>query len=206
MKKQNHYIGKIAIFVIMLTISLPSVNVFFEPIKDYIPVGFMILIFMGINSRLKYRNGKITNQLRIPTNYDDLNRIMPFIFGIVFIVGGFFALKEIHSNKIFWSLLIFTGILSLILGFLFVPSGIIEINNNELSFANGSRKKTIEIEKINSIVFKSSDIIIIDKNQKKHQIDYMNLIESDYQIIKDFLHRKLTNKIEITTYDSIIQN
>ncbi|MEM5563773.1 MULTISPECIES: hypothetical protein [Psychroserpens] len=202
MKKQNHYIGKIAIFVIMLTISLPSANAFFEPLKDYIPVGFMILIFMGINSRLKYRNGKLTNQLRIPTNYDDINRIMPFIFGIVCTVGGFFALKDIDSNKIFWSLLIFTGILSLILGFLFVPSGIIEINNNELSFVNGSRKKTIEIEKIDSIVFKSSDIIIIDKNQKKHEVDYMNLIESDYQIIKDFLHRKLTNKIEITTCDS----
>lgn len=36
----------------------------------------------GIYLRLKYRNGKSPNQLRIPTNVDDYNRFMPFIFGI----------------------------------------------------------------------------------------------------------------------------
>jgi hypothetical protein len=202
MKKQSNYIGKIAIALIFLTILLPKVHAFFEPIKEYIPIGLIILIGVGINSRLKYRHGKLPNQLRIPTNYDDYTRIMPFIFGIASIIGGFLALKNMDSNSVFWSLLIFTGILSLILGFLFVPSGIIEINKNELSFENGSRKKTIEIDKIDHIILKYSNIIIIDKNQIKHQVDYMNLIESDYQIIKNFIHRKLTDTIEITTCDS----
>jgi hypothetical protein len=204
MKKQNHYIGKILMVAIVLLISFPSVHEIFEPIREYAPIGFMILVLIGIYSRLKYRNGKLPNQIRVPTNNDDYNRIMPFIFGILLTVGGFIALKNMESDKIFWSLMIATGVLLLILGFLFVPSGIIEISNEELSFANGSRKKTIAIDKINDIGFKTSDIILTDKNEKKHYVNHMNLTESDYQTITDFLNQKLKEKIEIKTYGNTV--
>ncbi|CAM1358235.1 conserved hypothetical protein [Tenacibaculum sediminilitoris] len=101
-----------------------------------------------------------------------------------------------------WSLLFVTGILLFILGFLFVPSGIIEIKNNELSFKNGARKQTIGIEKLNNIYLKSSHIILTEKNEKKHYVYYMNLNQSDYQKISDFLNKKLNNKIEIKTYSN----
>ena len=204
MKKRNPYLGTILGIGIVLIILLTDLNKLFDPIREYIPIGWILLILWGIYARLKYKNGKLTDQLRIPTNNDDYNRITPFIFGFISTVGGFFALKYMESDKIFWSLIIVTGILLLILGFLFVPSGIIEIKNNELSFENGTRKKAIGIEKINRIDLKENDIILTDKNENKFHVNHMNLNESDFQKISDFLNQRLTNKIKIKTCYSTV--
>lgn len=204
MKKRNPYLGTIIAIGIVIAIMFTGLNKSFDPIREYIPLLWIVSIIWGICLILKYRIGKPSDQLRIPTNNDDYNRIMPFIFGILLTVGGFFALKYMDWDKIFWSLIITTGILLLILGFLFIPSGIIEIKNNQLTFENGARKQTIGIEKINNIDLKSSDIILTEKNQEKHYVNHMNLNESDYQKISRFLNKKLKNKIEIKTYGNTV--
>ena len=137
------------------------------------------------------------NILRIKTNNDDYNRIFPFIFGTILIVASYFGLTKIESEKILLYSILIIGLLYLITGFLFVPTGIIEYKNDKLSFANGNNKHTIEIDKIDSIELKSTNIIIADKNQKKYYVNFMNLIESDYQKIAEFLKHKIGNNIEI---------
>ena len=200
MKNRNPYLGTILIIGIVLLFQVKYIKELIDPIREYFPVLWIALVIWSIYVRIKYRNGKNVDQLRIPTNNDDYNKTVPFIFGIILTVGGILALKYFESEKIMWSLLLLTGILLLILGFLFVPSGIIEIKNNELSFENGARKQTIEIEKLNNIDLKSSDIILTEKNEKKHYLNHMNLNESDYQKISEFLNEKLNHKIEIKTY------
>ncbi len=200
MKNRNPYLGTILIIGIVILFQVKYVRELIDPIREYYPVLWIALIIWSIYGRIKYRNGKIVDQLRIPTNNDDYNKALPFIFGIILTVGGILALKYIESEKIMWSLILLTGILLLILGFLFVPSGIIEIKNNELSIENGARKQTIEIENLNNIDLKSSDIILTEKNEKKHYLNHMNLNESDYQKISEFLNEKLNHKIEIKTY------
>ncbi|WP_139855012.1 hypothetical protein [Aequorivita sinensis] len=206
MKKRNPYLGTILTIGIVLLFQVNYVRELIDPIREFFPVLWIALIIWSIYGRIKYRNGKNVDQLRIPTNNDDYNKTVPFIFGIILSVGGILALKYFESEKIMWSLLLLTGILLLILGFLFVPSGIIEIKNNELSFENGARKQTIAIDKLNNIELKSSDIILTEKNEKKHYLNHMNLNESDYKKISEFLNEKLNPKIEIKTYGNTVYN
>ena len=124
MKERKPLLGTILAIAIVIIILFTDLNKLFEPIRKYIPIVWILLIIMGIYVRLKYKNGKLTDELRIPTNNDDYNKIMPFIFGIIATVGGFLALKYMNSEKIFWSLIIVTGFLLLILGFLFLPSNL----------------------------------------------------------------------------------
>ncbi len=198
--------GTILTIGIVLLFQVNYVRELIDPIREFFPVLWIALIIWSIYGRIKYRNGKNVDQLRIPTNNDDYNKTVPFIFGIILSVGGILALKYFESEKIMWSLLLLTGILLLILGFLFVPSGIIEIKNNELSFENGARKQTIAIDKLNNIELKSSDIILTEKNEKKHYLNHMNLNESDYKKISEFLNEKLNPKIEIKTYGNTVYN
>jgi len=200
MKKQNPYLRTTILIGIVLLFQVKYVRELIDPIKEYFPILWIALIIWSIYGRVKYRRGGNSDQLRINTNNDDYNRIMPFIFGIILSVGGILALKYFESEKIMWSLLFITGILLLILGFLFVPSGIIEIKNSELSFENGSRRKSIGIEKIKNIELNSSEIILYDNNEKKYFVSHMNLNESDYKSISDFLKSKLKSEIEIKTY------
>lgn len=170
---------------------------FLKPLKNIVFLIWIPIIIWDIIERLKYRNGKRENILRIRTNNDDYNRIFPFIFGTILIVSSYFGLTKIESEKILLYSILITGILYLITGFLFVPTGVIEYKNDKLSFANGNNKHTIEIEKIDSIELKSTDIIIADKSQNKYCVNFMNLIESDYQEISEFLKNIIGNNIEI---------
>jgi hypothetical protein len=204
MKKRNPYLGTVLAIGIVLVIMFTGLNKSFDPIREYIPVLWILSIIWKIYLSLKHHSRKSSDQLRIPTNNDEYYRIMPFIFGIILPIGGFFALKYMESNEIFWSLIIGTGILLLISGFLFIPSGIIKISKNELTFENGARKQTIGIEKLNNIDLKSNYIILNEKNKKKHSVRHLNLNESDYQKISEFLNKKLKNKVEIKTYGNTV--
>ena len=170
---------------------------FLKPLKNIVFLIWIPFIIWDIIERLKYRNGKKTNILRIRTNNDDYNRIFPFIFGTILIVASYFGLKNIESEKILLYSILITGILYLITGFLFVPTGIIEYKNDKLSFANGNNKHTIGIDNIESIELKASDIIIAYRNQNKYNVNFMNLIESDYQEISEFIKNRIGNNIEI---------
>ena len=189
---------------IVLLFQVKYVRELLDPIREYFPIFWIVFILLSIYEKMKYKKGKRTRQLRIPTNNDDYNRITPFIFGGILSVGGILALKYFESERIMWTLLFVTGILSLISGFLFIPSGIIETKNNELSFENGSQKKSIGIEKIKNIDLKENEIILYEKNEKVHYINHMNLNESDYISILEFLKDKLKSEIEIKTFGNTV--
>jgi hypothetical protein len=204
MKNRNPYLGTIMIIGIVLLFQVKYVRELLDPIREYFPIIWIVFILLSIYEKMKYKKGKRIEQLRIPTNNDDYNKIMPFIFGVILSVGGILALKYFESEKIMWSLLFVTGILSLISGFLFIPSGIIEIKKNELRFENGSRKKTIGIENIKNIDLKENEIILYENNDKVHYINHMNLNESDYKNILEFLKEKLKSEIEIKTFGNTV--
>jgi len=206
MKNRNPYLGTIMLIGIVLLFQVKFVRELIDPISEYFPIIWIVFILLSIYEKIKYKKGKRTNQLRIPTNNDDYNRIMPFIFGVILSVGGILALKYFESEKIMWTLLFVTGILSLISGFLFIPSGIIETKNNELSFENGSRKKSIGIEKIKNIDLKGNEIILYENNKKVHHVNHMNLNESDHKSILGFLKGKLKSEIEIKTFGNTVYN
>lgn len=180
-----------------------GLNKSLEPIREYIPLIWILYIIWGIYLRLKYRFRTSSNELRIFTNNDDYNRILPFIFGILITIGSIFALKYMELDKIFWSLFTATGILLLILGFIFIPSGIIDVNNNILTFKIGAQKQKIGIRGLNSIELKSSEIILTEKEGKKHFINHVNFKESDYLQISEFLNEKLNAEIKVKTYGNI---
>lgn len=188
---------------IVLLFQVKYVRELIDPIREYFPIIWIVFILISIYEKMKYKKGKRTDQLRIPTNNDDYNRITPFIFGVILSVGGILALIFFESEKIMWTLLFVTGILSLISGFLFIPSGIIETKKNELSFENGSRKKSIRIEKIKNIDLKENEIVLYENNDKVHHISHMNLNKSDYKNILEFLKNKLKSEIEIKTSPNI---
>ncbi|GGF69537.1 hypothetical protein [Wenyingzhuangia marina] len=196
MKKQNPYLGTLLLIGIVLLFQVEFVRETIDPIREYFPVLWIAVLIWNIYQRVKYKRGGNINQLRIPTNNDDYYKTVPFIFGILLTVGGILALKYLESERILWSLLFMTGILLLILSFLFVPSGIIEIKKNVLSFENGSRKKSIAIERIKNIELKTNEIILNEKNEKKHSVNHMNLTEKTQKSISDLLKSKLRINIE----------
>ncbi|WP_417619969.1 hypothetical protein [Oceanihabitans sediminis] len=200
MKKRKTYLSYILVIGIVLIVNFIDKVEFFKPVKYYIAVIWFPIIIWEIIEKINYRNGKEPNILRIRTNNDDYNRVFPFIFGTILIITGYFALNNDESEKILLYSIIITGILYFFSGFMFVPTGIIEYKKQKLSFANGNNKHTIEIDKIDSIELKSSDIIVTDINQKAHYVHFMNLIESDYQKISEFLNNRIGNKIEIKNY------
>ena len=179
---------------------------FLNPIKEYIPIFWSILIVWSIVYNIKYRKGNINNELRFPTNNDDYNKSYPFIMGLITIIGGICSIVFIQEYFIFLYLMTFNGVLLTISGFFFVPSGIIKTKNNELNFIDANRKRNIKIEDLNSMDLKPNDIVFTTKNQKKYKIDHLNLKESDYQKITNFVNQKLNNEIEIKTYGNTVYN
>lgn len=199
MKKRFPYLGDVLGVGVLLILILTNSNNFFPPLRDYVFAIWIVLLVFGIYTRIRYKLGKTNNQLRIPTNNDDYNRMVPFVFGTLSTVGGFFILKYMESDKSFGSILFTGGIFLFIIGFLYIPSGIIKIKNKELTIQNAADKKTIAIENIDSIELKADDIILTDKNEKKYYVIHLNLSESDFQKISDFLNQNLAEKIEIKT-------
>ena len=179
---------------------------FLNPIKEYIPILWSILIIWSIVYSIKYKKGIINNELRFPTNNDDYNKSYPFIMGLIIVIGGICSIVFIQEYFIFLYLMTFNGVLLIISGFFFIPSGVIKTKNNELNFIYANRKKNIKIEDLNSVDLKVNGITFTDKSQKKYKIDHLNLKESDYQKITNFINQKLNKKIEIKTYGNTVYN
>ena len=201
MKTVKSILSQLILIGILLVIILTD---FLNPIKEYIPALWTILIIWSIFYSIKYRKGKINNELRFPTNNDDYNKSYPFILGPILVIGGICAIVFIQEYFVFIFLMTFNGILLIVSGFFFIPSGVIKIKNNDLNFINANREKSLKIENLNSIELKVNDITFIDTNQKKYKIDHLNLKEPDYHKITDFVNRKLNKKIEIKTYGNTV--
>lgn len=171
-----------------------------NPFAEYIPAIWTISIIWAIFYNLRYRNGKVISELRIRTKNDDYYQILPFIIGPIILVGGICAFIFINQYLAFTSLMILNGFLLLISGFLFVPSGIIEVKNDVLRLKNETQINKVWIEEILNFELKPEGIILTQTNQRKFYLNHMNLNESDYQNITDFLNLRLNKKIEIKTY------
>jgi len=203
MKTIKSILSQLILIGLLLLIILTD---FLNPIKEYIPILWSILIIWSIVYSIKYRKGIINNELRFPTNNDDYNKSYPFIMGLITVIGGICSIVYIQDYFIFLYLMTFNGTVLIISGFFFIPSGVINTKNNELNFTSANRKKSINIESINRIDLRVNDITFTDKNQRTHKIDHLNLKESDYQKITDFINQKLNKKIEIKTYGNTVYN
>lgn len=197
MHTQNKLLGKIIMTVIILCITLPRVDEILKPVQQYIPIGFILLILLEIRSRLEYRNGKHPNTIRIATNNDDYYKIVPFILGSILLIGGMIGLLYSDTNTVLYGLIIVTGILLFVSGFLFIPTGVVELSKDKLQIINGSRRSDITIDSISAIEFESSNLIITDNNNSKTKIQHLNLIPSDYNLIMEFLRKRLPEHIKI---------
>tara|TARA_R110002074_G_scaffold401059_1_gene598024 strand:- start:1529 stop:2140 length:612 start_codon:yes stop_codon:yes gene_type:complete len=203
MKTIKSILSQLILIGLLLLIILTD---FLNPIKEYIPILWSILIIWSIVYSLKYKKGIINNELRFPTNNDDYNKSYPFIMGLIIVIGGICSIVFIQEYFIFLYLMTFNGVLLIISGFFFIPSGVIKTKNNELNFIYANRKKNIKIEDLNSVDLKVNGITFTDKSQKKYKIDHLNLKESDYQKITNFINQKLNKKIEIKTYGNTVHN
>jgi hypothetical protein len=193
-KKKSIYNTLALIFIIVLNPLLPK---YIDNYYSYILVIILLLSVWDIYDRIQIRNNKKENQLRVPTNNDDYVKVLPFIFGSFLFFGGiafYYYSKELNLNNIF---IVALGFQFFIVGFLPVPTGVIEIKKGVFKFINGTRNESIKVEKIKKIEFQKSYILITDNNEEVHIVNYMNLIENDYKIIKDFLIKRPEITFEI---------
>jgi len=193
-------------FIFIGSVLVMTLTDFLNPIKEYIPILWSILIIWSIFYGIKYRKGNINSEIRFPTNNDDYNKNYPFIMGGIILIGGICAIIFIHEFLIVIYIMVFNGVLLIISGLFSIPSGIIKIKKDELNFTNANRKRNIKIKDLNSMDLKPNDIVFTTKNQKKYKIDHLNLKESDYQKITNFINQKLNKKIEIKTYGNNVYN
>ena len=175
------------VFIIVLNPLLPE---YIDNYYSYILVIILLLSVWDIYDRIQIRNNKKENQLRVPTNNDDYAKLVPFIFGSFLTFGGlaYYYNSEVINIEII--LLIILGLIFFIIGFLPIPTGIIEIKKGKLKFKNGNSDESINIQKVKKIEFQKSYILITENNEEVHIVNYMNLIENDYKTIKDFLIKR----------------
>ena len=197
MKTIKSIISQLIFIGILLIVILTD---YLNPIKEYLPILWTLIIIWSILYSIKYRKGKVANELRFLTNNDDYNKIYPFIIGTLLLVGGICALVLMKEYLIFTSLMTFNGLLLIVSGLIFIPNGAIWIKNNELVSVSGNQKNNIEIEKLSEVNLFQDRIIFIDQTNKKYNLEHLKLELSDFSKITDFINRKLNKKIEIKTY------
>ncbi len=197
MKTLKSIIGQLIIIGILLIIILTD---YLNPIREYLPILWTLIIIWSIVYSIKYRRGNVVNELRFLTNNDDYNKTYPFIMGTLLFIGGICALVLIKEYLIFISLMTLNGLLLIISGIVFIPNGAIWIKNNELVSVSGNQKNNVEIEKLSEVNLFQDRIIFIDQTDKKYNLEHLKLEMSDFSKISDFINRKLNKKIEIKTY------
>lgn len=173
---------------------------YLNSIKEYLPILWTLIISWSIFYSIKYRNGKIKNELRFFTSNDDYNKIYPFIIGVLLLTGGVFALLLMKEYLIFSFLMTFNGFLLIVSGFLFTPTGVIAVKNNELVFISGNQKNTIAIEKLSGINLFKDKIIFTDQTEKNYNLDHLHLELSDFAKISEFINLKINKQVEIKTF------
>lgn len=187
------------IFIISLLLLMIMTN-YLNSIKEYLPILWTLIISWSIFYSIKYRNGKIKNELRFFTSNDDYNKIYPFIIGVLLLTGGVFALLLMKEYLIFSFLMTFNGFLLIVSGFLFTPTGVIAVKNNELVFISGNQKNTIAIEKLSGINLFKDKIIFTDQTEKNYNLDHLHLELSDFAKISEFINLKINKQVEIKTF------
>ena len=197
MKTVKSIISQIIIIGFLLLIIFTD---YLNPIKEYLPILWTMIIILSIFYSIKYRKGNNTDELRFLTKNDDYNKVYPFIIGILLLIGGVCAVIFIKEYSIFSSLMTLNGFLLIISGILFIPNGVIRIKDKKLISVSGNQKNNIEIEKINEINLFQNKIVFIDQNQKKYNLEHLNLELSDFSKISDFINQKLNKEVEIKTY------
>ncbi len=173
---------------------------YLNPIKGFLPILWTSIIIWSIIYSINYRKGNATNELRFLTNNDDYNKIYPFVIGTLLSIGGVCTMIFIQEYLIFSSLMTLNGVLLIVSGILFIPNGVISIKDKELISVSGNQKNNIKIETLNEIKLFKNEIIFIDQNQKKYNLEHLNLELSDFSKISDFINQKLDKEIEIKTY------
>jgi|GEM_PF-2431607 len=197
MKSLKKILGELIIILVAGVIILTD---FRSPIIEFLPILWTLSIIWSLIYKFKYRNGLIKNELRFLTKNDNYTKIVPFIIGFILLVGGIITLPLTNEYLILTSILTFNGILLLISGFLFVPSGEISINNNKLITKSGNANNSIEIIQLSEINLFIDKIIFIYDSNRKINLNHLNLNLTDFTKISDFLKSKLNHEIEIKTY------
>jgi hypothetical protein len=170
---------------------------YFNPIKEYLPILWSVLIVLSILYKIKYRNGKTTKELRFTVKNDGYNKLYPFIIGAFLLLVGICAFLSIKQYYIFTSLIVLNGILFIISGFLFVPGGVLYFEKNTMKFKNGNQENSIETEQLINLCLHKDKIIFTDKLLKKYNLLHLNLNQKELKNITDFMHQNLGAQIGI---------
>lgn len=197
MKSLKKILGELIIILIAGIIILTDIT---NPIIEYLPILWTLSIIWSLIYKFKYRNGQIKNELRFLTKNDSYLRTVPFIFGVMFLVGGIITLFFTNEYRIIISIMTVNGLLLIVSGFLFVPSGIISIKNNKLIFISGNSNNSIKINQLEEINLFMDKINFMYDSNRKINLEHLNLNLSDLTKISDFLKSQLNHNIELKTY------
>jgi hypothetical protein len=197
MKNLKSIIGQVFIIGFFLLIVFTD---YLNPIKEYLPFLWTLILISSIYYSLKYRKGNVKSELRFPTNNDNYNKTSPFIIGSLCVIGGICSWIFIKEYMIFTTIMTLNGFLLIISGTLFIPSGMIRIKNDILNSVSGKQENKIDTNELNTIDLFENKIVFTDKKQKQHLLEHLDLKTSDYSNISDFINQNVIRKIEIKTY------
>jgi len=154
------------------------------------PMVYVIATLYNIYKKYTLLKSLNDSNLRITTNNDDYNKILPFISGAITFVGSIFGLIYSDLYSIFWISFLLNGLLVIVSGFFFIPNGLISFEKNILKFIIDEKEDSFNYDELKEIQIRQNQIEIFDVMDKRKVIPNLNLNIEQINQVKKFLHNE----------------
>ncbi len=148
----------------------------------------------SILSNLQYDEEK---SIKITTENDSYNNILPYIFGSIAIVTSLVLIYySVFDYKILIQVLVI-GFLLILSGIFYKPMSYVKVKKEKLIFVINDTKQWIRLDKIKSINIQYDKILVLEKSNQINNIDFLNLDLSDLERLKKYLNTNTNAETEI---------
>ncbi|WP_299245234.1 hypothetical protein [uncultured Aquimarina sp.] len=201
MKKENR---NFSLFIILGLAAIPmffneseyfkSFKSFVDEYSVYYPTLIIIFMVWSILSNLQYDEEK---SIKITTENDSYNNILPYIFGSIAIVTSLVLIYySVFDYKILIQVLVI-GFLLILSGIFYKPMSYVKVKKEKLIFVINDTKQWIRLDKIKSINIQYDKILVLEKSNQINNIDFLNLDLSDLERLKKYLNTNTNAETEI---------
>jgi cellulose synthase/poly-beta-1,6-N-acetylglucosamine synthase-like glycosyltransferase len=173
-------------------------NDFFIKVK-YISLFLManIWVILLIKDDIKYRKGKILNEIKFPFKNDSYLKVLPLFTGSISIFIAYFMLVVSETIVLIAIPFIVFGILKIIHFLNYTPSCYLRVTSNKLKFSESD--KQFDIDEITTIKINSENILIINNKGQKISNNHLDLdntyLDNIQKFLSDYFNRDI---IDIT--------
>lgn len=178
-------IAKTTIGIILLFV-IPRPDFLAKPVLGIVFISYLFFLIHNLYSRINLRR-KPTDAVRFNASNDEYYRLNSMIIGCLVLIASIFSLYT-NFMQHWWILVAIFGLLLLLNGCYFVPTGYLQIQNDDFIIkAGNSPKRHFFVQEIKELTFRNQSIVLTKMNDEKQSIFRLNISPQQLSSISNYL-------------------